>query len=212
MIPFAIELVCIAILCAIAAVIAVVKLRDYAIRREEGRLSHERNERRRRIKEDLERLTICRFSCGAKAVKLGAREADLVSIGCAHGKIEPIREGDVLLNCTGTCNEFGYCPLKKIVADPMRFALALKAISEPLRKTEADDSHGDRRPVRYDDPGVPALASVCLRLGIKGFIFDDNGQLGFWCPPAPYPSEGSGNSADNGNQEENRPVPSPDKV
>ena len=135
----------------------------------------------------IERLTVFRFSCGAKAVKLGAREADLVSFGCSYSKIEPLREGDVLLYCTGTCNEFGCCPLKKIVADPMWFAIALKALSEPVGKPEAGDSHGLLGYVRHDDPCVPALARVCLRLGIKGFLLENYGKLGFWCPPSGQP-------------------------
>ena len=195
-----------------ACVIALALFRNWRARRTERQKADEIASRRQEADDLLDRLAVLRFSCGAKAVKLGTREANLVSFGCAYDKTEPLREGDVLLHCTGVCNEDGCCPLRKIVSEPIRFTLALKTFAEASGEAESADGDGIVGKVCDNDPTIPALARVCLRLGIKGFVFNTDGQLGFWVPPAPYPVNNLVDGPDDGNQEENRTVPSPDKL
>ena len=174
MIPFAIELICIAILCAIAAVIAVDKLRDYAILREEGRRSGERSRSRKRIEEELERLTIYRFPCGAKAVKFDRAAVDKAVASDLHGNLESVREGDVFLYCRYTCDKRSRCALHNCLFDPHWRRLELKALSEAARKV--DPANGDKvaSVVFDDDSRVPALAMIDVILKVKGFVFNSD--------------------------------------
>lgn len=152
-------------------------------------------------------MTVFRFPCGAKAIKLGAAEADKAITTHFQFENKSIREGDIFLYGCDMCEERGRCALYKCPFDPHGRRLLLEAVVKAGGKSNAANGHEIAASVADDNLRVPALSMVDVILKVKGFVFDDDCDIVVSLPPFADLVDRTG----NGNEGEDMSFPRSDK-
>ena len=153
-------------------------------------------------------MTVFRFPCGAKAVKIGAAEADKAITTHFQFENKSIREGDIFLYGCDMCEERGRCALYKCPFDPHGRRLLLEAVGKAGGKSNAANGHEIAASVADDNLRVPALSMVDVILKVKGFVFDDYSNIVVVSLP---PFADLVDRTGNGNDGEDMPLPRSEK-
>ena len=186
----------------------VLFMRDNRRKKNENRRRADRYRRRDEYLRRIDEMTVFLFPCGAKAIKLGAAEADKAITTNFEFKNNSIREGDVFLYGCDMCEKRGRCALYQCPFDPHGRRLLLEAVVKSRSESNAANGHKIAASVVDDDSRVPALSMVDVILKVKGLVFDDDSDIVVSLPPFADLVD----RADDGDEEEDVPLKRSKKV